>query len=212
MSFYTCGRNGNCPGSIGGNGLGQGICEKACIETKKLLDACMKKSQEQTEIKLTNLMPYNPAYPLTFLDAKTEGEAAYADLIVERLADKPNFARVSAMVDIPVSVAYTDANGVEGMGEGHITEPIDVVLFIPQPSVMPYRIEIFGAENGAVGNFIHNNVLKITCCVTIITKVVVTADILVPAYGYCQIPSCREFSVQVCGAANDLPIFPTAVN
>ena len=46
-------------------------------------------------------------------------------------------------VDIPITVTYTDANGVAGTGTGTIAVPVDVVLYVPQPSVVPYQVTAF---------------------------------------------------------------------
>ena len=211
MSFYTCNRTGNTPGVIVGNPL-NGICEKACIQTDKVLDACMKQLQEiNVEQVLTGLNPPNPALPLTFVSAQTAEGTTLTDLIVERLADKPNFARVSGNVNIPLIVTYTDNNGVTGTGATTVTVPVDVILFVPQPSVVPYRIEAFGAVSVPKGTYVGGSTFSITACITIIIKVLVRAEILVPSYGYCNAPICQEYSQDVCSGILELPIYPTAI-
>ncbi len=212
MSFYTCNRTGNIPGIISGNPL-NGICEKACIQTNKVLDSCMKQLQQTNlQVSLSNQTPQSPALPLTFVSAVTNGDATISDLIVDRLIDRPNFARVSLNVNIPLLVTYTDANGVTGTGTTTITVPNDVILFVPQPSIVPYTIEAFGASSSPTGNYVSGNVFNISACITIIIRVIARVELLVPSYGYCSAPACQEFTADVCTGALELPIYPTAIN
>lgn len=211
MSFYTCNRGGNVPGVITGNPL-NGICEKACIQTNKILDSCMKRLQETNlQVALTNLAPANPTLPLTFVSATTSEGTTITNLVVDRLIDKPNFARVSGSVDIPLVVTYTDSNGVLGTGSTNIAVPFDVVLFIPQPSVVPYSIEAFGAISVPSGTYLTGQTFSIAACITVIIRVVVRAELLVPSYGYCSAPPCQDFTQDVCSGVLELPIYPTAI-
>ena len=172
----------------------------------------MKQLQETNlQVTLQNLTPANPTLPLTFVSANTNGDATLQNLVVERLQDKPNFARVSANVNIPILVTYTDANGVGGSGTTTITVPVDVILFVPQPSIVPFRIEAFGASSSPIGQYVGNTTFSITACITVILRVVVEAEILVPSYGYCSPPTCQEFTQDVCQGNAELPIFPTAI-
>lgn len=211
MSFFTCNRSGNCPGAVSGNAL-NGICEKACIQVDKVLDAAMRQIQQNNvQVALTNQNPANPALPLTFVGAVTGGDAQVSDLTIDRLTEKPNFARVSFNATIPLIVTYTDANGVTGTGETSITIPNDIILFIPQPSIVPYRIEVFGATSSPIGTYVSDNIFSLTLCITLITRVLTKVEILVPSYGYCSPPAAQEFTNDVCNGIFELPIFPTAL-
>ena len=211
MSFYTSNRSGCCPGVMSGNPL-NGICEKACIQVDKVLDACMRQIQQtNVQVTLTNQNPENPTLPLTFVSATTNGETTISNLVIDRLTEKPNFARVSFDAIVPLLVSYTDANGVAGTGETSITIPNDVILFIPQPSVVPYRIEVFGASSSPIGSYVESSTFSISACITLIIRVLVKSEILVPSYGYCSPPPAQEFTQEVCSGVFELPIFPTAI-
>lgn len=211
MSFYTCNRGGNVPGVITGNPL-NGLCEKACIQTNKVLDSCMKRLQETNlQVALTGLTPANPTLPLTFVSATTTEGTTITNLVVDRLIDRPNFARVSGSVNIPLVVTYTDSNGVLGTGRTSIAVPFDVILFIPQPSVVPYSIQAFGAISVPSGSYLTAETFSISACITVILRVVVSAELLVPSYGYCAAPPCQDFTQDVCSGALELPIYPTAI-
>jgi len=209
MSFYSGTRQGNFPGPIQGNPL-NGLCEKAVIQTTKVFDACMKQLQDNdVTLTLTDFVPENPAFPLTFISCQSNAEGTtVTNVVVDRFDDRPCFARVSADVTIPITVTYTDANGVMGTGQATYTVSNDVVLYVPQPSIVPYRIEGFGSAICSTGAFGEGDTLTTTLCVTLILKVVVDADILVPTYGYAQIPPCQEFTQDVCTGFFELPLFP----
>jgi len=211
MSFYTCNRTGTCPGAMTGNPL-NGLCEKACILVDKVLDAALRQIQESNvQVTLANLTPPAPTTPLTFVSATTNGDTTISNLVVERLVDKPNFARVSFDATIPIIVTYTDANGITGTGTTNIVIPNDIVLFIPQPSLVPYRIEVFGAMSSPIGTYVSGSTFSITTCITLIVRVLVLSEICVPSYGYCSPPPAQEFTQELCSATFDLPLFPTAI-
>ena len=215
MSFFSGNRQGCNPGPITGNPL-QGLCEKACIQTTKVFDACMKQLQlENTQITLSDLVPENPETPLTFISCSTQtNDVVINNLVVDRFDDTPCFARVSGNVNVPITVNYTDSNGVAGSGTGSINIPVDVVLYVPQPSVVPYRVTAFANAICSGGTFVEGSTFSLNTCLTLIIRVVVDAEILVPTYGYCQIPPCQDFTQDVCTGFFDLPLYPSqqAVN
>ena len=142
MSFFCNFQSDKCPGPITGNPL-NGLCEKVCLQAKKVFDACMQQTQlTDIVLNITNLTPSNPTYPLTFISAKsTVSEGTISNLIIEPIPERERAARVKADIIIPVSVAYTDANGVEGVATSTVTVTKDVILNIPSASIMPYTVE-----------------------------------------------------------------------
>ncbi len=211
MSFYTCNRTGTCPGVMTGNPL-NGLCEKACIQVDKVLDAALRQIQENNvQVTLCHLDPHNPATPLTFVSATTDGDTTISNLVVERLVDKPNFARVSFDATVPMLVSYVDANGVPGTGKTSLVIPNDIVLFVPQPSLVPHRIEVFGAVSSPVGSYVSGSTFCLTTCITLIIRVVVMSELCVPSYGYCSPPPAQDYTQEICSGTFDLPLFPTAL-
>ncbi len=209
MSFFSGNRQGCNPGPITGNPL-QGLCEKACIQTRKVFDACMKQIQmDATSVTLTNQSPASPTTPLTFVSCTTQTEeVSITNLVVDRFEDKPCFARVTGSVGIPVVVNYTDNSGTAGSGTATITIPIDVVLYVPQPSIIPYQVTAFANAICSGGAFVEDATFTINPCITLIIRVVVDAELLVPTYGYCQIPPCQDYTQDVCSGYFDLPLYP----
>lgn len=213
MSF--CNNNGadRCPGNISGNPI-NGLCEKVCVQVRKVFDACMTQSTlESTTVTLTGQTPETPALPLTFVGGRsTSSTGTVTALTVTPLADKQGLSRVQATISIPVVIDYTDANGVAGSGTGTISYQQDVVMCVPTGSVFP--VELSARVNMASPNgvYVSGSTFSITACVTIVLKVEADVELLIPSYGYCRIPECAPFSQEACQGVFDLPLFPTCNN
>ncbi len=212
MSFFSNFQSDKCPGSISGNPL-NGMCEKVCIQAQKIFDACIKQIQlENYALTLTDQLPADPTYPLTFISARsTASTGVITNLNVERLCDKPGCARVQATITIPIEVLYTDANGVEGVAQSSVSVSQDVLLFVPAPSIMPYKVTSEVSAVCAEGRF-SDGTFIVNACLTTILKVAIDVEILVPSYGYCAIPPAQDFSQEVCAGFFELPLYPQGKN
>ena len=209
MSFFCNFQSDKCPGPISGNPL-NGLCEKVCVEVKKVFDACMQQSQlTGIVLNITDLDPSDVTYPLTFVSAKSSvSKGVISNLLVEPLSERPNSARVKADITIPVTVAYTDANGVEGVATSSVTVTKDVILNIPAASIMPYSVESVVSLVSTLGTYTGENQFTIDCCVSIILKIVMEVELLIPSYGYTPIPPCQEYTQEVCAGFFELPMYP----
>ena len=58
------------------------------------------------------------------------------------------------------------------------------------------------------GSYIGDCTFQITICVSVVLKVLAEVDIMVPTYGFCEIPPCEEFAESVCDEFFSLPLFP----
>ncbi len=212
MSFFSNSRTENMPGPIYGNPL-DCLCEKVCLQTKKVFDACLKRERiENMQITLSDFSPENPQAPLTFVSgaASQTEKTTFTSTSITRLADKPNFASVSVTAQIPIDVVYTDANGVQGTAKGYITMDENVILFVPRPSMVPVYVEPVASVVVPQAEFISNTEIVLSACVMLIIKIVAEVEILVPSYGYCNIPPCQEVSQDMCQGFFELPLFPSS--
>lgn len=209
MSFFCNFQSDRCPGPINGNPL-NGLCEKVCVQAKKVFDACMQQSQlTNIVLNLNNITPADPTYPLTFVSAKSaSSQGVITNLLIEPLAERPRAARVKCDVIIPVTVAYTDANGVEGTATSTVTVSKDVILNVPAASIMPYNVEAVVSFVSTIGTYTGENQFTIDCCLSIILKIVMEVELLIPSYGYTPIPPCQEYNEEVCAGFFELPIYP----
>ena len=209
MSFYSNFQSDRCPSVITGNPL-NGLTEKVCIQAEKIFDACIRQTQvENYTLTLTNLTPENPTYPLTFVSARsTESIATVTGLNIERQADRP-CARVQATVSVPMEVLYTDANGVDGSATATVSLPVDVLLYVPAPSIIPYTVTSVVSVVAPDATFISaTEGFSANLCVTIILKISMAVEMLIPSYGYCVIPPAQEYSQEVCAGFFELPLYP----
>lgn len=192
--------------------------EKVCIQGKKIFDACLKQiTLQQITVSVTDVMPEGPATPLRFVSCKsTTTTGTVENLVVERLQDRPKYGRVEADIVVPVEVTYIDANNVEGSGVGTVTVPVNVVMYLPEPSIIPYKIEATVSAVSPDGNYSQTQVIDgvtyylfvINCCVTAILKVTMDVELIIPTYGYAVIPPCQEYTEEVCSGYFELPLYP----
>ena len=152
-----------------------------------------------------------PVPPITFESCRSSTtEAAVRNLSIERLCDRPCFARVRCTVDVPIDILFVDSRCIEYIGKGVVSVDRDVLLSIPDESIVPYHLDAMASAICVSGCFVGNNQFKMTICVTIVLKVLADVEILVPSYGYCAIPPAEEFADSVCTEFFSLPLFPTA--
>lgn len=209
MSFFNGNKTEKTPGALGGNPL-NGLSEKVCVQVKKVFDACIKQQQEDNAVlTLSDFTPAHPAQPLTFVSCRsTTPKGIISNLSVERLDDKPRQARVRCNVTAPMECLYIDADGKEGKAKTSVTVREDIVLYVPEPSVIPYQFE--AVQNCVALNGLQTceNGFKADVCETVILKIIIETELLIPSYGYAQIPPCQNFTQEICGGIFELPLYP----
>lgn len=131
-----------------------------------------------------------------------------SNLTIDRLCDRPQYARVKGTVNIPVDVLFTDQNCQEWMGRANVAVNKDVLLAIPDESIVPFTIESMVSAICVSGSYQGSCQFKITICVTVVLKILAEVEMMVPSYGFCNIPPCEEFAENVCDEFFSLPLFP----
>ena len=222
MSFYSYKNAGaeNMPCRIKNEGAGNNtggtncgrITERVCIQVKKVYDACIQQEQlDDIRVTLECIHPQTPrpVPPLEFVSCRsTTVKGELFDVRIDPISGREHFARVRAAVEIPIEVVFTDSTGREYTGKARIHVLKDVVMFVPDESVIPFFAEGIVSAFCVLGNWVDNCTFDITSCVTVILKIVAEVDLLVPAYGFCRIPPCEEFAENICDDFFSLPIFP----
>ncbi len=209
MSFFSNFQSDKCPGTITGNPL-NGLTEKVCIQAEKIFDAGIKQSRlENYSLILTDITPCAVTYPLTFVSARSvSAEATVTNLTVERQPDK-QCARVQATVSVPVEVLFTDANGTDGSATATVSLPVDAFLYIPAPSIMPFSVRALVSIVAPDGTYNEETQgFNVSLCITLIIKISMPVEVLVPSYGYCMVPPLQEYSQEVCAGFFELPLYP----
>ena len=131
-----------------------------------------------------------------------------SNLSIERMCDRPQFARVKCSVDVPIDILFTDQRCQEWMGQSTVTVTKDVLLCVPEESIIPFTLESLVSAICVSGSYIGDCTFQITICVSVVLKVLAEVDIMVPTYGFCEIPPCEEFAESVCDEFFSLPLFP----
>lgn len=236
MSFYSY-KNAHskcCPGAVNASNALDGIQEKVCVQVCRVYDSCLQQKQ-LTNVDVTiqsyaqvvnnccNCCGNNgnvetsqptsaPVAPITFESCRSSTtDVDISHLTVERLCDRPCFARVRGSVEIPIDILFTDSRCVEYIGKGTVTVPEDVLLSVPDESIVPFRLEGMASAVCVSGCYLGDNVFRMTICVTIVLKVIAKVEMMVPSYGFCAIPPCEEFAENVCDEFFSLPLFPPAL-
>ena len=138
---------GCCPGTIEGSAL-DGLNEKICIQVQRVYDSCLQQEQltnvnvtvtsyaqvvttgcccnaETEEVPPTTA----PVPPITFESCRSSTmDVDIGNLSVERLCDRPCFARVRGAVQIPIDILFTDSRCTEYIGKAVVTVNRDVLL------------------------------------------------------------------------------------
>ena len=73
---------------------------------------------------------------------------------------------------------------------------------------MPYMVEAVVSMVSTQGTYTDLNQFVIDACVSIIVKIVMEVELLIPSYGYAVIPPCQEYTQEVCAGFFELPIYP----
>ena len=214
MSFCNCSTSDKVPGNIVGNPL-YGLCEKALIQVNRVFDACMtQQSNEQVTLPLTAQSGSISANkPLTLISAvSSSSKGVLSGVTVTPLQDRQGCSRVQATVTIPIEVIYADSTGATYKATSSYAQSLDVVLNVPDNSVIPVELDSTVTFVALNGTYQDTDTFVVTACSTIILKVVAEVELLIPTYGYPQIPSCQPYSQEVCAGVFDLPLFPSSNN
>lgn len=189
-------------GIINGNPL-CGLNERICVEVKVITDGCRSVyNNEPTQVVLTSFSSsFTP--PLTYNNLRGNGAVSISNLTLTPIDTQQS--KVSYTGLFPVTVYLTDANGNNLTATGEITFYKDVVLTLPQDDTV-YSIECACVARGSIGRFISPNEVTVSLCAVLVTRVAQKRTVLLPTYGDCVYPECREFA-QICGGENSTPNF-----
>ena len=195
----------NCKsaGRINGNPL-CGLCERVCIQTKKITDGCIARFSNVDFI--VGLPPVSAPAPYTFVEMRANGVSTVTNLTVTPLDGAR--ARLNFTATVPVVVLFTDANGVSNSVNSTVSVNRDIVLTVPQDELIPYAIEVSTNLLSRIGSFSgDNSSVSVTACVVQVVRVVRTVEILVPSYGACEYPVCEDYQDE-CEILFNSPSFP----
>ena len=178
-------------------------CEKACVDVKRVFDACLSQSSVTETLEVT--FEGDPTgYTVTSLSSS--GPAELSDLVIAPITGSA-CSRVSYTATVPVTVVATNAMGAQLVGTSTFTVQKDIMLRVPSDGVIAPTVEatviIVGLQSTLAGTEVTT-----TACVTVITKVVADVILVVPTYGYPTLPPCQEYTQDACSGVFNTPVLP----
>ncbi|MCL2234687.1 MAG: hypothetical protein FWC02_03310 [Firmicutes bacterium] len=191
-----------------------GLCYRACIEVNQVFDACTTKVAGQNfQLLLHDFSQDNLLFPYTFISARNYGDAQIANQVITPRRDSRCEGRNEKMcfaydLIVPMIVEITDARGVHATAKSELTLHKDVELRVPRNTIVPYRLTSPVSVVCSSGAFITPQILSVSTCSVVISKIIVTTDIVVPSYGHAVFPSCRSCHGDVCEELLNRPLFP----
>ncbi len=191
-------------GRITGNPL-LGLCERMCIEVKRIFDGCISRLQNITfnDLVLTDFFPNSGVAPYSFIGAENYSFPTIDNLTVNNL--DAGRLRIRYNAAFPVRLTFSDGYNNIITAVTDVVVPRDIVLSPPEDG-REYDIEIIGKLLSRAGAVRENSTANITCCIAIITRVVVRADIVIPSYGECVYPGCSNYE-DACAILFNTPPF-----
>ncbi len=141
----------------------------------------------------------SPVYPLTFLSARGAGEATVTSQTVTRLTNSDR-SRVSLSLSYPVTVFYTDANGVRGRASAVINDDIDLLLVLPDT---PYSFEVDYSFGAYIGNIADDGTLTASACRKLTVKVLTRFDAVICVSDCVEYPQASLTEDAVCNGLSD---------
>jgi len=111
-------------------------------------------------------------------------------------------------VTIPLQVTFIDTCGNQYTCRSETIIEEDIVMYVPEPSMFPFEITAVASCSCPSGRFVSESTVECAKCVTVITKVITDADLVVPSYGYSQTPEATDYDSRECEKYFNLPMYP----
>lgn len=210
MSFFNNRGGGIFPGEIEGNPT-NGLRHRVAVCVERILDSCMKQeTAENTRLVLSGITLACPVPPYRFISASSiQVEANITDLTITRIPERPEFARVKCSINIPMRIIFEDSKEQKGSAESHIKVTEDVIMFVPRHSIFPFEVKAVASVNCPSGKISDEKIGTVTACYTVIMKITANTNLLIPTYGFCQMPRAVDFEARECEDFFDLPLYPS---
>lgn len=176
------------------NGCGGRIA----VQLRQIYNGATLTAKRDFTVPASNFVPSPPAYPLTFIGARGSGEATVISQTVTRTTS--DRSRVRLVLGYPVTVYYTDANGVRGRADVAITDDIDLLLILPDT---PYSIEADYSFGSSIGSIANDGTVTMSACRKLTVKVITRLDAVICVSGSVDYPQASLTEDAVCNGLTD---------
>ena len=182
---------------------------RVVISVPRVLDSAMVVTQDAQLQIPTGTIPSTISDPCSVQRVQAVAtETQMTNIVITPLGDNTRCSRVTATVQIPLTMTMTDAKQNQFTTHTNLSKNINVILYIPEDTAFPYEITAEGAF-ACDGCNVTNETTTITCATTkILIRLTATTDLLIPAYGYA--PMNRSNCTQTSATQDFLnqPLFP----
>lgn len=192
--------NFKAAGRIVGNPL-CGLCERMCIEVQQVYDACIRRENNlNTTLLFTD---YTAGEPVAIERIVSVEPVTVSDITVSA---GNTCSQIGVTVDVPLVMTYRNAAGELGSAQSVLRYRRNVSLRIPRDIAVPFNIRVVSVVASEIATYSPSGV-SFTYCIMDIVKVIITADILVPTYGYAVYPECTSCG-GLCPGITEGSIYP----
>ena len=201
--------------------------EIVCVDVKKVFDSCSNVDCEEfcvqfyptvAGVTITPAPPAGGPTPPFTLVSCTAGTADVGPITESAVPGEPLLQRITATICGSATVVFTDSATppvtytvtISNLTYQHICFDKDVLLYMPNPSMMFGKIEVVTFECLTARFQAVDTVFSV--CVTIGLRAIVKSEgrvqLRIPSFGYCPVPpTCRELGT-LCEGFEAAP-FPT---
>lgn len=168
-------------------------CRQIAVRVDRIYNGARREQTVTRTLSLDNLIPPNPAPPLTYLNGGYTGEATVTALSASPIVGSSR-NRLTVDYCIPVTIDYTDAGGNFGRASAVLCDTVDLILTMP---ACPYTVEVETVFQSRIGT-ISGNVAEITGCMLTIIRVMVKCDIIIDNPRYVTYPLATLTEDEAC--------------
>ncbi|MCL2621792.1 MAG: hypothetical protein FWD32_02040 [Firmicutes bacterium] len=207
MSFYHSSNKNQAPSC---RKQKAGECHTEAVSVQKIIDCCRVVKGEQKAVltikpnskKLTCNLPQ-------FIEAhSTSSIGKITHLKIEPLKDNKRFATISCNVTVKMQVIYKTNNLKISTAASLLTVPVEAVLYYPRKSLTDIYFVAECYCSSTQGTAINEHSFAVNVCQNIILKEVANVDLIIPTYGYVQVPNAHNCRKTHCQDFFELPLYP----
>lgn len=168
-------------------------CSQVAIEALRIYNGARLRQRIERTLALSDFRPTPVDYPLTYVSARSDGEAVITAQSVQTYGTATQ-SRVSIAYEFPVTVTYVDARGQSGTARGTIADGVDLLLTLP--TNRPYYFAVDVDFRSLLGE-IEGTSAQIRGCLLTTVKVLTKCDLIIDACCL-RYPSGRTTDDDVC--------------
>jgi len=126
------------------------------------------------------------------------------NLVISDVGER-GLSRVSFDIHIPTTIEFVDSTGRAGTARAYLDHGLDILMRVPRAGFQSYSVESTVNLEALRARFDGIELIAMTCCVVVLTRLVGDVDLIIPVYGTVDYDECDN--VGGCQAFFDTPFF-----